>query len=723
MKPLIALVLAGATLGGGAYWYLSSGQGTNAPTVRVDVKEGNGKVTVSWTRVKTSGGAAVTGYDVMAEPYGTDRVPPPRLVTPQAKRVPATVSQLTISGLLADCHQLYQVVVRPATGAGSGPAAKSPVFRPSGIVETGKPPPYVVILLDGIGEFKPGFTMNPYDPTNKGETPSFCPENVSSTGQPVRNDFPHEPNGPWEFFRKWNFYDPSDTANDNDPQKSSNSTPRDLSDPSSHTSGAETHTFMLDAIAGTGGVILPFSYNGAALSGRSSHPQFTFPAYTACNSSPGGLGGPGCDRYPGGEPDPVSGGFNSVGATSWRISQDEQALAQEVASVRSVWGNVRIVVMGHSQGGLIAFDAWRDGLLPGILHGFSLDSPINGVCSHLNLHISVVPVFNGCVGPAGYNSFEGRFDQSNNPQALRNDSSGVFRFIGTWGDEVPITHTLVADGPAYGVGDETLQHQLLVIQNRSCVTAENNEGCPNPPDEISTWPSKEGTNECKVPDSGWAKLDQHFIVKFCPGNVNYFNTVLGLSLDQAGPRSLCSSDTFLDVVRNSYSSSYRHSSVGVGQPTCVNGYAEEDFVPYPGGQQAPFFFNEVSPGKWNLIEGGDTGEFPAACSTIPPAIMAKLGFGCPTPQTQSCSIPGGAEGGANLPFTITGLSCADGTRLVRAVTAAIPNYGTAGTLHQVQGFVCQIAPPAGYPPGSHVSPGWRVTCTKGAETLDFELPG
>lgn len=189
------------------------------------------------------------------------------------------------------------------------------------------------------------------------------------------------------------------------------------------------------------------------------------------------------------------------------------------------------------------------------------------------------------------------------------------------------------------------------------------------------------------------------------------------------PLTSCSSDTFLDVVRSSYSSSYTHSLVGVGQPTCVGGYAEEDFVPYAGGQQAPFFFNEVSPGKWNLIEGGDTGEFPAACSTIPPAIMAKLGFGCPTPQTQSCSIPGGAEGGLDLPFTATGLSCADGTRLVRAVIAAIPNYGTAETLQQVQGFVCQLAPPAGYPPGSHVSPGWRVTCTKGAETLDFELPG
>lgn len=718
MKLLIALMLAAVALGGGAYWYVSSGQGSHPPAIRVDVKEGNGNVTVSWTRVNSSGGVAVTGYKVVVEPAGTDRVPPPRLVTPPAERVPAAESKpIAISGLLEDCHQLYKVAVTPETNAGPGPTSMSRVFRPSGIVKPGRPP-YVVILLDGIGEFKPGFKIDPYDPTNKGETPSYCPENVRYMGQMVPNDFPHEPNGPWEFFRKWNFYDPSDTANENDPEKSSNSTPRDLSDPSGQALGAETHTFMLDAIAGTGGVILPFSYNGAALTGSSRHPQFTFPAYTACNSSPGGLGGPGCDRDPGGEPDPVS-----VGATSWRISQDERNLAQEVASVRNVWGNVRIVVVGHSQGGLIAFDAWRDGLLPGILHGFSLDSPINGVCSHLHLQLPTGPIYRGCVGPAGYNSFEGRFDQSNDPQDFRLDGGGVFRFIGTWGDEVPITHSLVADGPAYGVGDETLQHELLVIQNRPCVTAANNAGCPSPPDEISTWPGTSGTNECKIPDRGWARVDQHFIVKFCPGNVNYFNTVLGLSSDQAGPRSPCSNDTFLGVVRDSYASSYIHSLMGVGQPACVDGYAEEDFAPYAGGQQAPFFFNEVSPGKWNLIEGGNTDVFPAACSTIPPAIMAKLGFGCPTPQAQSCSIPGGAEGGADLPFTTTDLSCADGTRLIRAVIAGIPNYGSAWTSPHEQDFACQLTPPAGYPPGSPVSPGWQVTCTKGAETLEFELPG
>jgi len=704
MKPLIALVLAGATLGGGAYWYLSPGQGTSAPTIRVDVKEGNGKVTVSWTRVKTSGGAAVTGYHVMAEPYGTDRVPPPRLVTPQAQRVPATVSQLTISGLLADCHQLYQVVVTPATGAGSGPAAKSPVFRPSGIVETGKPPPYVVILLDGINESQPGFRMNPYKPTLDGNA-SYCPEaRNASSGTEAEADFTGAPKGPWSFFHKWNFGEVKDgqAVGPND-RGYDESAPRAVAypkPPPNVAPGTYTHNFMLDAIASRGAIILPFSYKGYGFAPNFQvHPGFSYYGYWGCQATPG------CGPS---------------------IHDDAKLLDSEVNDAASVWPTSKIVVMGHSQGGLIAFEWWacshgglpqsaakdcggtRTTLPPNFVAGFSLDSPINGACGQALGH-------GPCIGPPTYPDYGERAARDAAYVSLDSRGGRSFYFIGTYGDS-PIG--------GYQSGAKTLAHQLLFTEPESAIDSAcgnplKESACPAAPlDHISDCPVDSVPN---LP--AWEKSAAHYVEKFCPGNVNYFNTVLGLSTDQAGPRPPCSSDTFLDVVRSSYSSSYIYSFADVGQPTCVGGYAEEDFVPYADGQQAPFFFNEVSPGKWNLIEGGNTGEFPAACSTIPPSIMAKLGFGCPTPQTQSCSILGGAEGGANLPFTTTGLSCADGTRLVRAVTAAIPNYGTAGTLYQVHGFACRLAPPAGHPPGSQVSPGWRVTCTKGAETLDFELPG
>lgn len=526
LKALIAM-LAAAALGAGGYLYLRSENSTARATMHVDITDiENGTVTVSWARPAGSAVDSITGYRVTVRPAGNDRVPgpPPDTITPPPKLVPVTTSSITISGLLEDCHQLYQVVVRPETGAGADAPVMSRVFRPSGIVER-QQPPYVVILLDGIGEFKPGFTMDPYDPTNKDETPSYCPENVSYTGQPVINDFPHEPHGPWEFFRKWNFFDPSDTVN-NDPERNSNSTPRDLSDAGSQTPGAETHTFMLDAVAGAGGVILPFSYNGPTLSGSASKPLFTFPAYTICNSTPGLLGGPGCDRDPGGSPDPRGSASNSLS-----ISDDEHTLAIEVASIRSVWRGVPIIVVGHSQGGLIAFDAWKDGLLGGVQHLFSIDSPINGVCP------ARIPSLgpNGalmCVGPAdtGYPEYDSRIAIDASVLSRDRAAGEPFRFIGTNGDEVVIK--FLGDHPAYGTGDETLQHQLLVEQGR-CVSQTDDAGCPEGP---GSWPDH--ISNCPIPASGWARDDQHFVVKFCPGNVNYFNTVLGLSVDQPGPHPL-----------------------------------------------------------------------------------------------------------------------------------------------------------------------------------------
>ena len=706
MKALIAIALAGATLGGGAYWYVSSGPEARAPGIRVDVTDlENGKVTVSWTSVKSIDGAAVTGYEVRPEPDGTDRVPPPSLVTPPAQRVPATVSSLTVSGLLEDCHQLYQVVVTPETGPGSGPAGKSPVFRPSGIVESGKAPPYVVILLDGINESQPGFTMNPYKPTLDGN-PSYCPEaRNASSGTEAEADFAGAPNGPWSFFHKWNFGEVKDgqAVGPND-KGYDESAPRAVAypkPPPNVVPGTYTHSFMLDAIASRGAIILPFSYKGYGFAPNfQAHPGFSYYGYGGCQATPGCPGAP-------------------------LIPEDAKLLDGEVNDAASVWPTSKIVVMGHSQGGLIAFEWWacshnglpqsaakdcggvRTTLPPNFVAGFSLDSPITGACGQAFGH--------GCFGPRSYPEYDQR--AARDPAYVHLDAPGgrPFYLIGTYGDS-PIG--------GYQSGTKTLEHQLLFTAPESaidsaCGDPRDESACPAaPPDHISDCPVDGVPN---LPE--WEKSAAHYVEKFCPSNVNYFNTVLGLSLDQAGPRPPCSSDTFLDVARSGVSSQYTTSIQGVGQPTCVEGYAEQDFIPYPDGQQAPFFFKQEASGQWTLVEGGAS-DPRGVCSAIPPAIMAKLGFGCPTSQTQSCSIPRGAEGGTDLPFTTTGLSCADGTRLVKAVIAAIPDYGTAGTSVDVQGFICPITPPAGYPPGSQgVSAGWQVTCTKGTETLSFELPG
>lgn len=476
-----------------------------AQITRHDV--GNGSVTVSWKLKKAAGAPSIpiTSYVVTATAAGNDRAPSP-IAPPVPISVPGNAHTATVRHLIEDCHQRYTVSVTPETRAGAGTPGVSTAFRPSGFVARGQPR-YVVILLDGIGESKAGFTMNPYDPTNRGEMPSYCPENVDKAGRPVNNDFPHEPHGPWEFFRKWNFYDPSDTNNNNNPVTSSNSTPRNLGPTMYNVSnGGETHEFMLDAIAARGAIVLPFSYNAATVTGGASHPSFTFMAYSNCNSTPV-FAGPGCDRNPGGNPDPPS----AIRSQSWTIQHDEYALAHEVHTARSVWPHAKIVILGHSQGGLIAFDAWRDGLLPGVAYLLSLDSPINGVCPSRD------PFTHHCVGVPGYPEYDSRVARDRG--YFQQDHSGVFRFIGTYGDSV-YANVPVIGGPAYGDGNETLQHQLLVKGDSCGNSAGANADCPDPPDHIS---------ECDIPSMGWIFDDQHFIVKFCPGNVAYFNQVLGLS--------------------------------------------------------------------------------------------------------------------------------------------------------------------------------------------------
>ena len=101
----------------------------------------------------------------------------------------------------------------------------------------------------------------------------------------------------------------------------------------------------------------------------------------------------------------------------------------------------------------------------------------------------------------------------------------------------------------------------------------------------------------------------------------------------ANPSPACSSQTFLSVVM---SKGYAQSVAPSGTPTCADGYALETFVPYADGQEAQFFFKQDASGYWTIIEEGDA--VPTiACSTIPVAVLTKLGAQCPavalTPTT------------------------------------------------------------------------------------------
>ena len=300
---------------------------------------------------------------------------------------------------------------------------------------------------------------------------------------------------------------------------------------------------MLDAVAATGAVILPYSYWRATLTARAKQdPLFVYDAYTNCNATPvAGIATPivHCSE----DPNPDAGGFpdpgknKADGKRSFSLDEDVQTLNAELVTIKRVWPDASIVVMGHSQGGLIAFEWWRRYWLKwgasskaGYDHThvsrlFSLDSPINGVCATTD-----------CFGPPGYPDYGLRDDEcldllchQPNPDydptllALDRQAGEPFRFIGTVGDHV------VAKGfDAYGPpGEENLQHQLL-FQYGPCEggiagLAKNPEACPAPapPDHIS---------DCPITDQSpqWVKDDAHFIEKFCPGNAAYFDQTLGL---------------------------------------------------------------------------------------------------------------------------------------------------------------------------------------------------
>jgi hypothetical protein len=482
------------------------------PPIDVKVIPHNGSAKVSWQPPSTTGSSPITGYVVTATPTYNDRRPRPQAGS-VSEAVDSSTLSVTIPGLAEDCHQVYVVSIAAQNAAGRGAAAASSPFRPSGIVIPGQDPPYVVILLDGINEAQPGFTMDPYHPTQG--TPSYCPESFNrSTGKERESDFHTAPDGPWSFFHKWNFgeVDSSGDATGKNPDgttPNTESAPRAFpGNPQGIAAGTHTHSFMLDAIAAQGAIILPFSYKGVTISGHTFH-TFTFAKYNKCDSTP--------------QPFIVCFGDRTANTLDWA-----RELNTEVNHAAEFWPTSEIVVMGHSQGGLIAFTWWLCSQIIGgychnlhthlpqnFLQGFSLDSPINGACA-----------LGACVGPPSYPPYQ--FRQAYDPLYLRVEAraSNSFRFAGTYGD---------SPAGGYQSNAETLQHQMLFPYSHTMTSDAVNDLCSNPfdesrcpapapPDHISTCPVKLGLVSL-IPD--WATA--HYVVKYCPDDVAYFNNTLGLN--------------------------------------------------------------------------------------------------------------------------------------------------------------------------------------------------
>jgi len=110
---------------------------------------------------------------------------------------------------------------------------------------------------------------------------------------------------------------------------------------------------LVASLANAGAVLLPYSYaSGTGVTESPTGVQFSMAAYSADDS-----------KQP--------------------IATSIANLDSEITSLRTVWQNTPIVLVGHSYGGLVAEEwwqaAWANGDHKGVAHVFSLDAPINGV--------------------------------------------------------------------------------------------------------------------------------------------------------------------------------------------------------------------------------------------------------------------------------------------------------------------------------------------------------
>jgi hypothetical protein len=126
---------------------------------------------------------------------------------------------------------------------------------------------------------------------------------------------------------------------------------------------------IINELADRGGYVLPFSYTGASMSGTAADPTFTLNAYDG----------------------------SDVAVNSPMLVEPPK-LNSELISIHKVFPNTPIIIIGHSNGGLIAEQWWLRYGVPqpashncpatgpvcgyhGVVHIWSLDTPINGVAN------------------------------------------------------------------------------------------------------------------------------------------------------------------------------------------------------------------------------------------------------------------------------------------------------------------------------------------------------
>ncbi|MBV8194741.1 MAG: IPT/TIG domain-containing protein, partial [Candidatus Dormibacteraeota bacterium] len=289
------------------------------------VVPGNGFATLTWAPPEY--GNPVASYTITASP---DNGGPPVTSGVYGRPAGQLVSG-TIQGLTSDCSTQYSFTVTASNVLGTGtPSGSTPKVLPSGI--PGAQPSVAVILIQGIGSSIPTADPVPhgyqgtYDPVDSGSAsstiPTYC--NLRATLKSNKPPLPESLASLVDYF-----------------------------DSGTNGYGVPTPD-LTDALAATGALILPFSYNGVSVSGGpGDQPKINVGEY--------GQGAPGSDL-----PDGAA-----------------QTLRAEVDDVHTMWPSTPIVIIGHSEGGLVA-QTYFDSVLPSenpqppVSYAFTLDSPING---------------------------------------------------------------------------------------------------------------------------------------------------------------------------------------------------------------------------------------------------------------------------------------------------------------------------------------------------------
>ena len=305
---------------------------TSARAGGVSVTSYNGGAWVQWSNPPDV--AAPRQFHLTATPSDASlqSTIPARVARRAGAIVPGDQHSFFFGGLAADCHTQYTFSVSALDESGvTHVVGTTPLVRPSGYVGRGDPP-LVEVVVDGAPSSFEVPAPVTYDPLDQ---PSYCPE------QPLTADGRHlptvfRPDAIQELLQRW--------------YGISSGLPGAFD-----AAGEHTNWYLDDAYAATGAVILPFSYRGAILSrDDGGAPQLTVAPYSA--------------------DDTTNGMFD---AQAW-------TLAQEIESIHRVWRSSRIVVLGHSYGGLVAEWYWQSWWPKtddhdGVVHVFSLDSPINGI--------------------------------------------------------------------------------------------------------------------------------------------------------------------------------------------------------------------------------------------------------------------------------------------------------------------------------------------------------